>query len=259
MDFRTRRQLTVLALILLVVGGVGFLAFRVALPEASCEDNRRNQGEEGVDCGGPCVSCALRQSKPIEVFWARFVKVRENTYDVAAEIRNPNIKLGASAFDFEFKLFDAEGVNVASRSGRSFLYPGETAHLAEVGFVSGRVIRNVALVVGNVEWVLTDAIGPDIIAGSREYAVGGDPGNTVSMVRAIVSNRSITDLSGVGVAALALDRDGNLLGVHRTVIDALPAGTARPLEFTWPREFAVPPATLTVEARSPAALPASRR
>lgn len=258
MDFRTRRQLTVLAVIALVVGGVGFLVFRASLPDPSCQDNRKNQEEEAVDCGGPCVPCALREQKPIDVFWARFVRVRENTYDVAAEIRNSNVKLGATLFDYEFKLYDTAGVNVVSRRGRSFMYPGETMHLVEIGLLSGRTIRNASLTIGDTVWVLSDAIGPDVVAGSKEYVVEGGPDRPASVVKAIVANRSTRDLVDIHISAVVFDGDGNLLGAHRTVLDALGAGSSEPVKFLWPSEFTAPPAALVVEARSPALLFGSR-
>ncbi len=258
MDFRTRRQLVVLAIAAVVVGGIGFLIVRASLPEPSCQDNRRNQGEEAVDCGGPCIPCALRESKPIEVFWARSVQVRANTYDVAAEIRNPNIKLAAASFDYEFKLYDTAGVNVASRRGRSFLYPGETAHLIEIGLLSGRTIRNAALAIGDTAWALSDAVGPDVIAGSKEYVLEGEPGAPFATVRALVVNRGLADLPGVNVTAVVFDAGGNLLGAHRIVIENLAAGASQPVRFAWPAVFPLEPSALAVEAHSPALLPQRR-
>lgn len=255
MDFRTRRQLAVLAVAAIVAGGIGFLAVRASLPAPSCQDNRRNQGEEGVDCGGLCISCALREQKPVEIFWTRFVQIRGNTYDVAAEVRNPNVKLAAVSFDYEFKLFDTAGVAVASRRGRSFLYPGETAHLIEIGLLSGRTIARVSLAIGEAQWRFSDAVGPDVIAGSKEYAVEGDPGMLVSTVKAIVANRGITDVRDITVSALVFDQNGNLLGVHRTLINELGAGTSKATSFVWPTQFPTAPSSLTVEVRSPASLP----
>ena len=258
MDFRTRRQLVILLVVAIVLAGVGFFVLRPFLPAPSCTDGRRNQGEEEADCGGPCVPCAFRQQKPIEVFWVRFVKVRENAYDAAAEIKNPNVKIGAAAFAYEFKLLDTAGVAVATRRGETFLYPGETAHLVEVGLLSGRLIQGAALAIGEVAWALSDAPGPDIVAGSKEYVLEGDPAHPVSVMKAIVSNRGLRDLSGIGVSALAFDADGNLLGAHRSVVESLPAGSAEPVKFTWPVAFATAPSSLVVEARSPSALPLPR-
>ncbi len=255
MDFRARRQLAVLGVIALVAGGIGFYIFRAGLPDPSCQDERKNQGEEAVDCGGPCVSCALREQKPVEIFWTRFVQVRANTYDVAAQVRNPNVKLAAVSLDYEFKLFDAVGVAVASRRGRTFLYPGETAHLTEIGLLSGRTIARTSLVIGETEWQPSDAVGPDVIAGSKEYALEGDPGALVSAVKAIVANRGITDVRDITVSALVFDQNGNLLGTHRTLLNELPAGLSGPVSFVWPFQFPTAPSSLTVEVRSPASLP----
>lgn len=254
MDFRTRRQLAVLGVIALVIGGIGFFIFRAGLLDPSCQDNRQNQGEEAVDCGGPCVSCALREQKPVEIFWTRFVQIRGNTYDVAAEIRNPNVKLAAVAFDYEFKLFDTAGVAVASRRGRAFLYPSETAHLIEIGLLSGRTIARASLGIGEVQWQLSDAVGPDVIAGSKEYGVEGDPGMLVSAVKAIVANRGITDVRDITVSALVFDQNGNLLGAHRTLVNELAAGLSKPMSFVWPSQFPTAPSSLMVEVRSPALL-----
>jgi len=34
-------------------------------PVPTCRDNKQNQGEEGVDCGGPCPACAALEKVPI--------------------------------------------------------------------------------------------------------------------------------------------------------------------------------------------------
>ena len=32
-------------------------------PTATCYDGIQNQGEEGIDCGGPCAPCAKERAK----------------------------------------------------------------------------------------------------------------------------------------------------------------------------------------------------
>lgn len=254
MGFRLSRQLAILAVAAIIAGGVGFLILRSGLPEPSCMDNRLNQGEERIDCGGPCDACVLRESKPIEIFWTRFVKVRENTYDVAAEIRNPNVKLAASYFDYEFKLYDSAGVNVVSRRGRSFMYPGETAHLAEIGLLSNHAIRSASLTIGDTAWASSDAVKPDVFAGSKEYAVEGEPGRTVSVAKTIVLNRELFSISDIGITAIVFDGNGNLLGAHRTIIKSLGAGASQPVVLAWPAVFPVPVASFLIEVHTSSAI-----
>lgn len=255
MDFRTRRQLAVLALVGLVIAAVGFLAAKRLIPKPSCSDTRQNQNEEEADCGGPCLPCVFKHQKDVEVFWTRFVKVRGNTYDVAAEIRNPNVKLAAAHFDYEFKLFDETGFLVASRRGSSFIYPGETVRLAEVGIVSGRIVRDAAITFENFKWILAEVASPDVIAGNREYVIESANGARVSVVKALISNRTLSDLSEIEVSALAFDERGNLLAVNRTVLGQVLAGTAKAVRFAWPIVFSEDVSSLAVEARSRAAIP----
>ncbi len=251
MDFRTRRQLVVLAILaafFIVVGGT--VVYRL-LPAPTCFDNRQNQGEAGMDCGGPCIPCALAEAKPIEVFWVRFVKTREGTYDVAAELKNPNAALGAKTFDYEFKLHDTAGVVVAVRRGRSFLYPGELAHLIEVGLVSGRVLERASLAISNPEWVVSEAGPPDLIAGGKEHSVESTDGTLFSLVRASLSNRASADIPEVRLGVLLFDSDGNLVGASATVLERIRAGEVRPVAFRWPVSFGDRVASITVEPRIP--------
>lgn len=255
MDFRTKRQLVVLVILaVFFVVVAGAVIWRLA-PEPTCFDNRQNQGEDGVDCGGPCIPCALKESKPIEVYWVRFVKTREGTYDVAAEIKNPNARLGARAFDYEFKLHDTAGVVVAVRQGRSFLYPGELAHLIEVGLTSGRVLERASLTVANPEWLVTESSPPDLIAGGKTHAIESADGTLSSFLRASLSNRSLADVPEVRIGALLSDSDGNLVGVSATVVNGLPAGAVKPVEFRWPLAFGERVASITIEPRVPLAEP----
>lgn len=257
MDFRAKRQFTILAILVAAIGGVLLFIGKSAIPEPTCSDGRRNQGEEAADCGGPCMPCELRNRRDIEIFWARFVKVRPDAYDVAAEISNPNGRLAAISFEYEFKLFDSVGVAVASRRGVGFLYPGEVLHPVEIGLTSKRTIRNATFTARNVQWVLADRLGPDIIAGNREHTVVEEGGVRRSIVTATLTNRTITDAADVALHVLVFDAGGNLLGVHRTVVANLQAGEALPVRFVWPGVIAEDPGSITIEARSGSALPQS--
>ena len=255
MDFRTRHQLAVFTAALLIVGAMGGLAYLTYRPSPTCFDGRLNQAEEEVDCGGPCVSCALRHAQPLDIFWVRFIKVRENSYDAVAEVSNPNRKLAATSFEYEFKLFNTSGDVVALRQDTAYIYPGEGMHLAEVGLLSDDAIGNVTLTLRNVRWALSESSAPDVVVGGKEYAVIRDGALRRSTVRAIASNQSVDDVSDLKLAVLVFDTLGNLMGVHRTVLEGLAAGEAKTLTFTWPVEFPDAISSIAIEARSPTALP----
>lgn len=257
MDFRAQRQLAVLFIIAVVIFGFGFLAYQTVKPAATCEDHAKNQGEEEADCGGPCISCAFRHRQPIAIFWQTFVQTRPNTYDAAAEIRNPNVKLAARSFEYEFRLYDENGFAVDRRSGKAFIYPGETMHLAAVGLNSNHRIERVELAIQDPFWVLADAIEPDVVAGNRDYRIEDDDGPR-SVLSAQIANRTTEDVSGVSVLALLFDARGNFAGVQGTVLDRIPAKEAKAVRWAWPNALPEAPSSITVEVRSPQNLPAEQ-
>lgn len=232
MDFRIKRQLAVIGVFLAVILIPVFFSIYLWFPTASCQDNRRNQGEEGIDCGGPCASCALKNPQAVNVFWARFVSVREGSYDAVAEVKNPNIKLGAEEIEYEFQFFDDSDILVARRIGRSFLYPGETAHFVESNITTGRTISRVLFAVRGVSWVFTDRIPPDVAVGDRKLVVSGEKRETT--VTATLLNRSLGDFKEVTVSALVFDQEENILAVSKTVEKDVRAGGERRIFFSWP-------------------------
>lgn len=247
MDFRTRRQLAIIAIVLAVILVPAGLAFYFYSPKATCEDNRRNQGEEETDCGGPCVPCALKHPEDLSVFWVRFVPVRENVYDVAAEIRNPNLKLGAYSFDYEFSFFDDAHVRVVTRTGTSFAFPGETFHIVEPNIETLRTLERVTVSLKNPRWVYTDALSLDVVIGDPVLRV--DREHKESILTAVVINRTLSNISAVELTALVLDQEGNVAAVSRSVEDLLVSGEARKIFFSWPRIVEEDGVRLIVEPR----------
>ena len=250
MGFRERRQFVIAGAIAIALAGFGYWAVRSVLPAATCTDTRKNQGETAVDCGGPCIPCSVKYPKAIEAFWARAVPSGEGRYDAAAEVRNPNAEVAAISFGYEFKLFDAAGIPVVTQRGTSFLYPGESSHIVEIGLATGRTVERATIEFFDAAWAATDAVSPDITAGNRQYVVEDSEGVLRSKVKAVITNRSLQDLREIFVGVVVFDDERNLVGVHRTRLDELLAGQARPVELVWPSAFAAPVSSFTVEPRS---------
>lgn len=233
MDFRSRRQFAVIVVVLLIVLiPLGFFIYR-SLPEPSCFDNKKNRGEEEIDCGGICIPCELKHPKEITVLWARFVPTREGFYDLAAEIRNQNIKLGAVELPYEFRLFDDRGVLIGTRTGKTFLFSGETAHVVETNIVTKRTPQTVSFRAHDVRWRFTDALPPDIVIGAKHLRVSSERGETI--LTASLINRSLSDFSNVHVVVFLLDDAENIIAASAIVEPYLASGETRQVFFSWPR------------------------
>ena len=58
-------SIVILAIILIV----GLPAFLLLYKAPTCFDGKQNQGEGGIDCGGPCVKLCPSAFLPPEVIW----------------------------------------------------------------------------------------------------------------------------------------------------------------------------------------------
>ena len=71
MQSRFLKQFIYGVLYLGILSGLSYGVYAFVVRQPNCTDGRQNQGESGIDCGGPCTSCELRQLKPIEIRSAR--------------------------------------------------------------------------------------------------------------------------------------------------------------------------------------------
>lgn len=235
-SWRARRYLVAFLVLGIVIGGVGFFAAWRLLPASTCSDGKKNQGELGVDCGGPCVPCELRNPKPITVFWVKGIASGENSYDAAAQIRNENEVLASPRMEYEFTLFDEFGP-VARRSGSTFLLAQEKFVLGELGLSTTRIPLRAEFRITGVEWEVRPDLQPVLIVERREYGVEQRAGRRVSIVEATIANRSPLDLARVGVGIALFDRAGNVVGINQLLLEELPAGGRKGITSSWPIEI----------------------
>jgi len=246
--WRVRRQLIVLGAIGSIVMGISTLVVVRNLPEPTCFDQKQNQGEFGVDCGGPCSPCELQRPKPVTVFWAKAVPVRENVYDVAALIQNQNEVLSSAEVEYEF-ILSGEFGEAARRRGRTFLLAQERTMLIEVNIPASHAADRVEFRIIAVEWQFRKDQKPNVLAERREYRVTEEFGKKQSVVEASIVNGTALDLNEVTVQIGIFDEEGNIVGVNRIVIEQVRAGSRRTVRAIWPKEFQGKPASIEMETR----------
>lgn len=247
-SWRARRQLIGLLIAAIPLILLGFWLFPKILPEPACFDNRKNQGEVEIDCGGPCAPCELRNPKTVTLFWSKAVPVGPSIYDVAAEVENQNEVLSAKKLEYEFTLFDAIGP-VAIRRGRTFLFAQERLHLIEVGLGTTREPTRVEVKILKADWELRQDPKPNILVERRDYLVEEADNRRKSVVEAVISNRATLGFKEVEARVVLLDRNENLVGANRVIIENFLAGERRAVRFFWPEELPGEAATIIVEPR----------
>lgn len=247
-SWRARRQLLIFFIVIapFVAGGI-YLVER-SLPSPTCFDKKQNQSETGIDCGGSCIPCSLKYPKPLTVFWARAVPTRQGTYDLAAEIENPNELLSSTAVDYEFSLVDSFG-QVAKKQGRTFLYAQERTLIIETNLQANRPPTKVEFKVLGVEWQVESDPKPNIVVERRDYQVIEETDRKFSQVLMTVTNSSAYDYKSAEINVAALDGSENLLGANRITIENLKSGERRTVKSLWPGVLPGEPATIRADVR----------
>ena len=247
-SWRSRRQFIAFLIVITPLMVVAFVIVKRAIPEPTCFDNKQNQNETGVDCGGSCLSCELKYPKAIKVFWARAVPVQENSYDIAAEIQNPNEFLSSIDVEYEFTLHDNFGP-IIKRTGKIFLYAQERTLVIEPNIETSRTATRAEFRITNVKWQEKRNFAPTIIAERREYHVVENHGQKQGVVDIALLNKSPYDFAVVEVQVAVLDKDGNLLGVNKIEMENFLSQSRQTLKAVWPRAFVADVAVINVEPR----------
>ncbi len=231
--------ISIVIIVLIVIPG--FFTFYKA---PTCFDGIPNQGEQGVDCGGPCQVLCQTAFIPAKVIWADSEMVAPGTYNEAAYIENPNINGAAVDVPYTFSMFDEQGVLISNNSG-TVTIPANRNTLAFVGSVkTGTRVpaKNGVTFKFNTppKWVKAyDTLG-DIVIKTPTFHANSDPalGDVGTTLQAPIGNNNLKPYNNVTVFAVLLDNNGNHVGFSKTLIDTIPPGGQVIAPFTWPYSFA---------------------
>lgn len=236
------KQVIIAAIYFLVFLGIGLLAWNIFyIP--TCSDGIKNQGEEKIDCGGPCPSCELKYAvPPVVVRKVYFSGDSENTIDVGFQLSNPNPNWGINNLEYRIDFIDfSNKVIPGSLYGSTFILPGQKKWVVELAkFVPDRV-KDVELVmststfswlklkpyVSEADFVVKDVIFRKLAPFQTGYAE----------IVGTVLNKSGFDVENVEVQAVVYDYAKRILGISKTTIFTLKSGELRDFRIFWPRQF----------------------
>lgn len=215
---RTLKQILYGAFYLAIFAGAiyGIYLFIILRQPASCFDNRRNQGEEAVDCGGPCAPCALKSVRAIATTTPQILEASGNVISAIIELRNSNTGFGAESFSYTLNFYNSAGGKIQSVKGSSFIYPAEIKTLVEpvINVVFSQIARS-EIVIENIVW-------REAVEFTKPFTEIRDLKTQKTKDGAAVSglffNGNPYELSRVGVSAIVFNNLGFRLGVSKTTL-----------------------------------------
>jgi len=237
---RKRTRLVIAYIGLFILFGGSFFLFFKSPP--TCNDNRRNQGEIDVDCGGPCKPCTEKVVlKSIEIGNYEWVYSFAGKYDFVGVMKNPNHKYGVSEFKYRVKVETQDKKQYIQPDWvNSFALPGEEKTLLLQGVELDSPPLNIIFEfdMNEIKWEkYTNFESPDFIVNDKQYGELGGGSANFSKVWGVAINRGSVDFEEANVKAFLRSADGRLLATNSDLLGGFRAGDRRDFNMFFPNRF----------------------
>lgn len=207
--------------------------FFIFKSEPTCFDGKKNQKEEGIDCGGPCKPC-VTNPKDMTVLWTRVFEIKEGVYEAAALIENPNLFYELPSFKYIFKIYGSNNDLVAIQEGQSALNPRDKFVIFVTNLDTGkrRAVKAFLEVDYLSDWIYNDKEKSPLVVSEKHFR-----NIPFSSLNVKLQNDSLFPVEDIEASAVLYDEKGNAIGVSSTHIDSIPAESGRSVSFTWSKSF----------------------
>ncbi len=210
---RILKQLLYGLFYLIILGAIGSAIYLGYFrPEETCFDNKQNQGETGIDCGGPCVLCELRSAELIHGD-IQVLPSGEGRVTLVTEVESRNSPYDAD-IDYVFKVFGAFGEEVSSVAGKSSVGRDGVRYIIAPGIqIKEEDISRATFDISGFKWLTEEVEHPYIVdIEDLKTATSGDSIKISGGIR----NKSYSSIPAVRVSALVFDKDDSVIGASFT-------------------------------------------
>lgn len=205
---------------LLIFAAIVYGLYFIFRPTGSCFDNRQNQGEAGIDCGGPCLDCALKNAQPVTLLQdPSFLIINDQAVGTIFKLKNINSEAAAERLSYQINFYDSAGDLINSLNRETFIYAGQIKTLIEpvVSIEASRLSR-IEILVQNPVWQLAEKFLQPTI---QSRAIRTEVSFSQVKVSGLVLNNSGALLRSADIGAVFYDSAGGLKAVSKTVIKDL--------------------------------------
>ncbi len=230
-----------------VLGVVAFIATLLffyllfSAPAPSCIDEKQNQGELGVDCGGSCSAVCRSEVAEMIPLWAQALPLGGGFYDLVAFVENPNPYFSAPRVEYHFEVFDVENHLLLERRGTTFARQNERFLILEARLPISSPPRQVFVELSVPGWERhPNREQPPLTVKNEQLTLDFKPRLSASIV-----SDALFDLQDVVAQAVIYTSEDNAIAVSETVVSSLRPGETRDIFFTWPEPFKEAPQICT--------------
>jgi hypothetical protein len=219
--------------LIIIIGLLAFFYFSFK-SKPSCFDGKQNQGEEGIDCGGPCSQiCLPADFRNIEVTWTKLLNTKSQLI-LIAKIQNPNSGLASYSFDYEFNIL-SNGEVLKTIQGKSFIYAEEIKYIEEFVNKDNMNADNLEIkfAIKNVNWVKSQNFSkPKIDLISKDIQLKDD----FNYLTGRIKNSDFVSLNNVQILANVYDNK-SLISSSKTLIDNIFPAETKNFQIIFPKDI----------------------
>jgi hypothetical protein len=243
MQYRRLIKQTIYGLLyLLIITGIGYLFYIIALkPAPSCFDNKQNQEEEEIDCGGPCQTCATRYLDDIQAQRALLIDSPIDGESILIfQIENPNAHFGAESLNYKVSLYPdkVDGTPVLLQfQADSYVYPAELKTVIYLGVgADSEDVRRIDIDIVDVQWLPREEYSrPETIVRSVETELRDEGSLRPKLaIIGVVRNENAYDLSSVDLSVQISGAFGRVSIASKASIGAIEGFSDKDFEIIIP-------------------------
>lgn len=233
---------------LLTLGVVLLIAayplFSFVYQPPTCYDNKQNQDEVGVDCGGSCPGLCETQVAPLHVAWQDAFPVGGGVYDLAALVENSNADAGIEHLYYTIRAYDSSGGVLAERHSATFANPSESFVIFEPSVKMSETPARVEITFDTPTWKAAKRNNEQIAIKNKQLT---DPSGSPRLL-ATLQNNSPDVKRDVEAIALVYGKGGKIVAVSSTYLALLGRDQEQDVFFTWPHPISAVTQTTTCTA-----------
>jgi hypothetical protein len=204
-------------------------------PKPSCFDGIQNEGEQGVDCGGPCAKlCIPTGTEPItEIGGVDVFNPLADHVTLLAQVVNPNSDFAADTFSYTFTLYDASGNVIGTVPGTSFIYADQTKYLVVPNEAVSAPVDHAELTIAPPDWVPASQLGLIPQFAFQDIAASSSPNGTTA-ISGTIADEDSASFSNLTVVAVLKGVNGAVAGVTATQLDGISPGQPASFSVSYP-------------------------
>ncbi len=237
MSWAQRRKASyILGFLLFILIILSFVFFKFFNKLPTCSDKVQNQGELGVDCGGPCTILCRAQYVDPKVLWTRWSKIKNSgLYNVLVYVQNSNIGIGSYNAPYSIDIYDRDNIILYHKDGLTYIPPSNNFTVFESDInLNDKIPARIDFTFSN-NFVWQKIENQELNIVSLEKNLYDE--DTKPKLNVVLKNKTLEDIRNIESVAILYDEYSNAVAFSRTKVDLLPKNNTENIIFTWPEKF----------------------